>query len=96
MIDRSAMLADIEQRNAVRRQAQLPLLDVSQEFRRAIEQAHWKAVCEEHGDRVYSEVLTEVTRNLKGPPRSAGGRWAVDLLTQKRLAALYNATFPDP
>jgi hypothetical protein len=51
MIDKAAIFTELTRRNAIRRQAQLPLLDMRDEFDRAVEYASWKVVCEEHGDR---------------------------------------------
>jgi hypothetical protein len=89
MIDRAAIFTELTRRNVVRRQAKLPLLDMRDEFDRAVEYACWKAVCEKHADRVRSEVLAELSETFGREPHSASGRWAVGILTLKRLRALH-------
>ena len=92
MIDKAAIFTELTRRNAVRRQAQLPLLDMREEFDRAVGFIHWKAVCEEHADRVRSEVTVELSKTFGREPQSAGGRWAVGILTLKRLRALHQSS----
>jgi hypothetical protein len=92
MIDKAAIFTELTRRNAIRRQAQLPLLDMRDEFDRAVEYARWKVVCEEHGDRVRREVITELSKTFGREPQSAGGRWAVNILTLKRLRALHQSS----
>ena len=89
MIDKAAIFTELARRNAVRRQARLPLLDMRDEFDRAIEFTQWKAVCEEHADRVRSEVTVELSKTFGRDPQSAGGRWAAGILMLKRLRALH-------
>jgi hypothetical protein len=89
MIDKAAIFTELARRNAVRRQAQLPLQDMRDEFDRAVKFTHWKAVCAEHADRVRSEVIAELSKTLGREPQSAGGRWTVSVLTLKQLRALY-------
>ena len=52
MVDRAGIFAEVLQRNAVRRQALLPPLDVRAEFERAVAVAVEREV---HGDRWVSE-----------------------------------------
>ena len=89
MIDKATIFTELTRRNAVRRQAQLPLLDMRDEFDRAVEFTHWKAVCEGHARRVRSEVIAELSKKLG---QSTGGRWAVCNLTLKRLRALHQSS----
>jgi hypothetical protein len=42
MIDKAAIFTELTSRNAIRRQAQLPLLDMRDEFYRAVEFSQWK------------------------------------------------------
>ena len=72
MIDKAANLTELTRRNAIRRRAQLPPLDMRDEFDRAVGFIHWKAVCEEHADRVRSEVIAELSKTLGREPQSAG------------------------
>jgi hypothetical protein len=92
MIDKAAIFTELSRRNAVRRQARLPLLDMRGEFDRAVERARWKEVCEEHGDRVRREVIAESSKTFGREPQSAGGRWAVSILMLKRLRALHQSS----
>ena len=86
---RQPIFTELTRRNAVRRQ--LPLLDMGDEFDRAVEFTHWKAVCDEHADQVRSEVIAELSETFGREPHSAGGRWAVGILTLKRLRALHQS-----
>jgi hypothetical protein len=92
VIDKAAIFTELTRRNAVRRRAQLPLLDMRDELDRAVEFTRWKAVWEEHADRVRSEVIAELSKRLGGELQSAGGRWAVGILTLKRLRALHQSS----
>jgi hypothetical protein len=74
MVDKSAIYTELTRRNAVRRQAQLPLLDMRDEFNRAVEFTHWKAVRDEHARRVRSEVIAELSKKCGRKPQSTGGR----------------------
>jgi hypothetical protein len=92
MIDKAAIFTELTRRNAVRRRAQLPLLDMRDEFNRAVEFTYWNAVCDEHAHRVRSEVTGELSKTFGREPQSTGGRWAVCILTLKRLRALHQST----
>jgi hypothetical protein len=76
----------------MRRQTQLPLLDMRNEFHRAVESSHWRTVCEKHSDRMRSEVIVELSKAFGGEPQSAGERRAVSVLTLKRLRALHQSS----
>jgi hypothetical protein len=89
VIDKAGIFTELTKRNAVGRQSQLPLLDMRDEFDRAVEFTHWKAVCDEHADQVRSEVIAVLSETFGREPHSAGGRWAVGILTLKRLRALH-------
>lgn len=90
-IDRSAILTTILQRQALRREAQLPLLNVRAEYERTVEQALWKTHVDECGEAVRAEVLAEL-RSRHGPQfgYSVGGLWAVRLRTEKRLREMFD------
>lgn len=86
MIDRAAIFATILHRQALRREALLPLLNVRAEYERAVGQALWSA----HVDRYYTAVRAGVLEELRarhGPQfgGSVGGLWVVRLLVSKRL-----------
>lgn len=90
LIDRAAIFSTILRRQALRREAQLPLLDIRAEYERAVEQALWQAHVEEHGETVRAEVLAEL-RAKHGPQfgQSVGGLWAIRILTGRRLAEMF-------
>src|SRR6185437_10220115 len=58
--DRAQLFAHLTRRNAVRRQAQLPLLNIPAEYARAIELRRWTTICKHHGERVQDEVIAEM------------------------------------
>lgn len=89
--DRGAILSTILRRQTLRREAQLPLLDVRAEYDRAVEWARWKAHVVKHGEIIRDQVLAEL-RAKHGSQfgSSIGGLWAVRLLTTKRLRDLFD------
>jgi hypothetical protein len=62
MIDKTTIIAELTRRNAIRRQAQSPLLDMRNVFHRAVESGHWKGVCEDHADQMTSELIAELSK----------------------------------
>jgi len=89
-IDKAAILGAIFKRNALRREAQLPLLNVRKVFEHEIEAARWQEICQRHYERVRAEVLAGF-RAKRGPDfgNSAGGRWAVEIYTRRALLDRY-------
>ncbi|TFZ54791.1 hypothetical protein E4V01_24590 [Methylorubrum sp. Q1] len=89
--DRGAILSAIFRRQALRREAQLPLLDVRAEYERAIEQARWRAHVTTYGEATRAQVLAEL-RAKHGPQfgSSVGGKWTLWLLLEKRLREMFN------
>lgn len=89
--DRGAIFSDILRRQALRREAQLPLLNVRAEYERAVEQARWRAHVETYGEAIRAQVLAEL-RAKNGPHfgSSVGGIWAVELLASNRLSAMFD------
>lgn len=90
--DCGAIFSNILRRQALRREAQLPLLDVRAEYERAVEQARWRAHVETYGDAVRAQVLAEL-RAKNGPQfgYSIGGLWVVRLLAAKRIRQMFEA-----
>lgn len=88
--DRSAILSDILRRQALRREAQLPTLNVRTEYERAVEQARWRAHVATYGEAVRAQVLAEL-RAKHGPQfgSSVGGLWAVRLRAERRLRGIF-------
>ena len=92
LVDRAAIFSSILARNALRREAQLPQLNVRATFEREVEHRLWAEFVAEHGERVHAEVLAE-RRAKFGPdyPLSAGGRMGVAALVQRALVERYHA-----
>jgi len=88
--DRAAIFSSILRRQALRREAQLPLLNVRAEYEHAVSQALWRAYVEEHGATVRAQVLDELRSRLGAQfGSSVGGLWAVRLRTEKRLRDMF-------
>lgn len=89
-IDRAAILTTIWDRQALRREARLPLLDIKAEYERAVEQALWSAHVRKHYAALKKEVLAELQAR-HGPQfgGSVGGWWAVRLLAAQRLQKMF-------
>jgi hypothetical protein len=71
----------LAKRNAVRREAKLPLLNLRAEFDREVEVAAWRDARVKHADdmaRIEHDVLVEL-RARRGAdfPQSAVGQWLV-------------------
>jgi hypothetical protein len=93
-MDRATAFTELTQRNALRRDAKLPLLDLRTEMVLAVElDAHRDYVqhCEEHGDdrRCIMEDVLSNLRMTRGAdfPSSIGGRMLVRLMTDQRFQA---------
>jgi hypothetical protein len=85
-VDAAAILASIWARNALRREAQLPLLSVRATFERELRQARWSAHVEEHYAETREQVLADQrAKHGQGWGLSVGGRWGAHLLTMKAL-----------
>lgn len=83
---RAAIFTDILARNALRREARLPLLDVRTTFDREVKYAEWVAHVVEHEEAARAEVLRDQRRRHGADyPQSTGGRWAVSILTTQAL-----------
>jgi hypothetical protein len=92
MVDKAAIFAELARRNAVRRDAKLPLLDLRAEFKHAVSVALWHEGCERFRDdmqRIKQEVLAEF-RERRGAdfPQSVGGHWLVNYEVSRRFLAL--------
>lgn len=89
-MDHAAIFANILRRNALRREALLPPLDVRAEYKKAVATAHWREVREQHYETVRAEVVRRL-RRTRGANfgNSAGGRWLVEAETTMELAARY-------
>jgi hypothetical protein len=96
-MDRAAIWAGIAQRNALRKSAQLPLLDEQKEFDNACQTilaARWQAFRvskQADYDRIYDEVVAERGRRPSG---SIGG-WGIRMEIGKRFEAFLRAHYSD-
>lgn len=87
-IDRAAVFKAILDRQALRRDARLPVLDVPTEYRRALELALWQRHVALHLDQARRRVLgrQRAKYGLKWPS-SWGGKVMFLALVQRELAA---------
>src|SRR3978361_711781 len=91
-MDTGEIFTTLTQRNALRRQAKLPLLDIRAEYDHQVGLAavrDYQAACErfaDEGARIREQVLADF-RALHGPGfgLSFGGRWAVGHETNQRF-----------
>ncbi len=93
-MDKTAIFAELTRRNALRREAGLPLLDVRREFDDAVAIARWdeyQAVCDAQADlraAIQAEVVEELRRETGRDHRlSVGGRWLIAARTRERFEA---------
>ncbi|AWN35424.1 hypothetical protein [Methylobacterium radiodurans] len=85
-VDQAAILSRIFDRNAIRRQALLPPLNIRAVFEHEVETARWRAICDAHYAHVRAEVLARLReRHGLDFGNSAGGRWAVEFRTRRAL-----------
>ena len=92
MVDRAAIFADVLKRNALRREASLPLLAVRPVYLKEVARAAWTEFVAQHEGEVRALVLKQ-QRQRRGQawPTSTGGRWALDILTARELSARFSA-----
>lgn len=87
MIDRAAILSEVLRRNALRKQACLPLLQVRAEFDRAVALAVEREIMalaptyEDERQRILAEVQAEFT--AEHPMMSVNGRGARMMISQR-------------
>ena len=95
MVDKAAIFAELTQRNALRREAKLPLLNLRAEFVHAVEVAAWREACQKHTDdiaRIKIEALADLRRRYGDSfGYSVGGHWAISIEVFKRILALLAA-----
>ena len=95
-MDRAAVWAEIAQRNALRKLAQLPLLDEQKEFDNACQtilSARWRAfraTKQADYDRIHDEVVAE-----RGHPSGSIGGWGIRMEIGKRFEAFLRAHYRD-
>ena len=91
-MDKAEIFTELTLRNAVRREAKLPLLDMRVEFDHAVEVAAWREACVKHADdiaRIKRGVLAECrARHGADFPQEVGGEWMVRFEATKRILAL--------
>jgi hypothetical protein len=94
MVNRAAIFTELTKRNALRKMAKLPLLDLPVEMAVAVEreaQRVYAEQCKRYDDdrrRITEDVLTEL-RATRAPdfPTSMGGRLMVEILSDQRFQA---------
>jgi hypothetical protein len=84
-VDRAAIFTSILKKNALRREAQLPVLPIRETFRKEVLAAEWRLFCQEHAQSIWDEILAEKRRTYADWGNSAGGMLALHLLTTKVL-----------
>jgi hypothetical protein len=84
-IDRASLFTSILERNALRREAKLPLLPVRETFETEVRIAEWHAFCEQHAQAVWDEILGEKRRTYADWGNSAGGQLYLRVMTTKAL-----------
>lgn len=96
-MDQAEVFTIILRRNALRRDARLPPLDVRAEYRRAVEHAYWREVHAQHYEAVREEVVQRL-RQERDPDwgHSAGGRWFIEAKTVRELAERFRAENVQP
>ena len=105
MVDKAAIFTGLTKRNALRKEAGLPLLDIRTELAHEVALAaenEFTAFAEEHGDErlVIREQVMADLRAQHGPTfgHTMGGRWAINRETNIRfkahLLAVYNLETP--
>jgi hypothetical protein len=95
MVDRAEIFSDLTKRNAIRRAAKLPPIDVRAEFDHAVAVAEWREACNRHvADirRIKNEVIAEL-RSSRGQDfgHSVGGHWLINHAVTQRFIALLAA-----
>lgn len=93
-VDRAAIFTSVLKRNALRREAHLPLLDVRVTYERELAQALWRAHANEHYEAVRAEVVARLRARF-GPKWgfSAGARWHVEIETDRELRRIFRRIF---
>ena len=85
-IDRATIFSTILSRQALRREAHLPLLDVRAMYQRAVEQALWQRHVELHLDQVCQHVLArQRVKHGAAWPTSRSGWMVLSALAQQEL-----------
>ncbi|WP_407523789.1 hypothetical protein [Methylobacterium oryzisoli] len=89
-VDRAAIFEEVLKRNALRREAHLPLLNVRATYEREVAGALWRA----HRTRNYEAVRAEVVARLRARfgkrwGGSAGARWHVEIETDRELRRIF-------
>ena len=89
-VDRASIFSELCRRNALRREAHLPLLNIPAEYQRLVVVARWRYVMEHHYADTRAEVLATL-RATRGPDfgNSAGGRWMIEIFTTRTLRERY-------
>jgi hypothetical protein len=89
-VDRASVFRELCNRNALRREAHLPLLNVASEYKRLVDVQKWSYIVEHHYAVTRAEILAYL-RATRGPDfgNSAGGRWMIEIFTTRELRVRY-------
>jgi hypothetical protein len=91
-VDKAEIFTELTLRNAVRREAKLPLLDMRVEFDHTVAVTSWREACVKHADdiaRIKKAVIAECrARHGADFPQSVGGNWIVRFEATKRILAM--------
>jgi hypothetical protein len=97
MVDRTAIFSELTERNAVRREARLPLLNLHDEFEHAVNLAVWDEAWEQHTEEL-GRIRAEVTAEY-GHCQSTAARMLLGSKFLERaydLLARYGVSLPTP
>ncbi len=86
LVDRAAIFSDILTRNTLRREAQLPSLDIRSEYAQILRHELWRVHVEQHREGVRAQVLRNYRKRHGVEPVSAGGMWMINAQVNMALA----------
>lgn len=90
-VDRAQIFQEVTQRNALRRSAGLPPLDVKAAYAQEIARRNlieYREFCEKHRDlrrHIRDQIIEDFTVEHGRMPSSAGGMWLIETKTQTRF-----------
>ncbi len=85
-MDPAEILTSVLRRNALRREAKLPLLPVRETVEKELLDAQWRAFCDQHAQSVWNAILAEKRAQYPDWGNSAGGQMALHHMTAKVLS----------
>jgi hypothetical protein len=95
MVDRAAIFAELTERNALRKAAQLPLIDMQAEYQREVERALYNEWREQHAEvieQIREEECAKYRKEYGHEPYGMfNGGLAVGTRSEERVHALMEA-----